>query len=65
MKTETKLTRVESRHWGPDDDYEVVEVQVFDIPKGTPVRVTITPISQEEYDQYLAGETDSSGGTPA
>lgn len=56
MKPETHFTTVSSRHWGPDDDYEVIEMQVFDIPARTPVRVTIEPITQEAYNDYLSGK---------
>jgi hypothetical protein len=61
MKTETHISSVSSRHWGPDDDYSVIETQVFDIPNGTPVRVTITPLSKEEYMAYCKGETGVEG----
>lgn len=61
MKTETKITTVETRRWAPDDDYQVIETQVFDIPARTPVRITIQPISREEYEAYLRGETDAMG----
>jgi hypothetical protein len=60
-KPETHIAHVTTRHWGPDDDYEVIEVQVHDIPARTLVRVTVTPITQEEYDAYLRGETDAAG----
>lgn len=61
MKPETHISSVSSRHWGPDDDYSVIETQVFDIPNGTPVRVTITPLSEEEYMAYCKGEVDVEG----
>lgn len=61
MKPEIKITTVQTRHWAPDDDYEVVEVQPFDIPARTPVRVTIEPITQAEYDAYMRGDTDAAG----
>lgn len=61
VKPETHIAHVTTRHWGPDDDYEVIEVQVHDIPARTLVRVTVTPITQEEYDAYLRGETDAAG----
>ena len=61
MKPETHISSVSSRHWGPDDDYSVIETQVFDIPNGTPVRVTITPLTKEEYMAYCKGETDIHG----
>lgn len=61
MKPETHISSVSSRHWGPDDDYSVIETQVFDIPNGTPVRVTITPLTKEEYMAYCKGETDVNG----
>ncbi len=52
-KTEVHLTTVDSRHWGPGDDYEVVEIQVFDIEARRPVKVTIEEISDEEWKNYL------------
>lgn len=61
MKPETHITTVSSRHWGPGDDYEVVEVQVFDLPARTPVRITVAPLTQEEYNSYLEGKTDAAG----
>ena len=61
MKTETHISSVSSRHWGPDDDYSVIETQVFDIPNGTPVRVTITPLTKEEVEAYYRGEVDVEG----
>lgn len=61
MKPETKITTVSTRRWGRDDTYEVIEVQVFDIPARTPVRVTITPLTEEEYRAYQIGETDANG----
>lgn len=38
-----KTTIVKERHWGPDDDYLVVEVQVdeLDVKKGEKVTVTV------------------------
>lgn len=61
MKTETHITTVSSRRWAPGDEYEVIEVQVFDIPARTPVRVTIEPLSPIEYASYANGETDALG----
>jgi hypothetical protein len=61
VKPETHISHVSSRHWGPDDDYSVVEVQTFDIPNGTPVRVTVTPLMKGEYEAYMRGETDIEG----
>jgi hypothetical protein len=61
VKPETHITTVSSRHWGPGDDYEVVEVQVFDLPARTPVRITVEPLSQEEYNSYCEGKTDAAG----
>jgi hypothetical protein len=63
MKPETHISSVSTRHWGPDDDYEVIEVQVMDIPARTPVRVTITPITEEELAAYYRGETDAAGNS--
>lgn len=60
MKTETHLSFVQTRHWAPDDDYQVVEVQV-DMPAHTNVRVTVTAITDEEYKAYCRGEVDSQG----
>jgi hypothetical protein len=58
-KSTAKVTvaRVEERHWGPDDDYNVVpEFQVFDsdgFKKGTPVRVTVEKITEGEYQNFF------------
>jgi DnaJ-class molecular chaperone len=56
VKPETHYTTVSSRRWAPDDTYEVVEVQVFDIPARTTVRITVEPITQETYNDYLSGK---------
>lgn len=61
MNPQTHITTVSSRRWDVDDTYEVIEVQVFDLPARTPVRVTVEPLSQEEYNSYLEGKTDANG----
>lgn len=33
--------------WGPDDTYNVVEVQVFNFEKGDKVKVTIESVEDE------------------
>ncbi len=50
------VSRVETRHWGPDDDYNVVpEFQVFEeeFPRRTPVRITVERITEKEYDDFF------------
>lgn len=61
LKTEYHISSVSTRHWGPDDDYQVIETQVFDIPAGVPVRVTIQPLTQEEVRAYYEGKIDAAG----
>ncbi len=49
-KTKTKTARVSQRHWGPDDDYLVVEFQVFEedgYRAGQEVEVKICPKEQQ------------------
>lgn len=61
MKPQHHISTVLSRRWERDDDYNVVETQVFDIPARTPVRITVTPLTEEEYMDYRMGRTDASG----
>ena len=50
------VSRVETRHWGPDDDYNVIpECQVFEkeFPLRTPVRITVERITEKEYNDFF------------
>ena len=55
-KAKVTVSRVETRHWGPDDDYCVIpEFQVFEdeFPLRTPVRITVERITEEEYNNFF------------
>jgi len=41
MKREVKDTRVKSKFWGPDDYYNVIEMQVFNFEAEEEVTVTV------------------------
>jgi hypothetical protein len=54
--SKTTKTYVQSRHWGPDDDYAVVEVQVWEdkMPIGSVVWVTVE--TEAEYQERTGGK---------
>lgn len=55
LTPEVRVTSISMKHWGPDDDYETVEVQVNAMcqwPRNQKVKVTVEPITEEQWEKY-------------